>query len=209
VTFDPHGPPPLPPPPPPSHPMQLNFFLKLHHILGNIYAKFQPWVRHMVCQLFPGCPLLSGGTADVQMTGPEHRPGIGSLRLYWRASIYVRAQAILPLHTAMLTVGLAEEAMHATRQGACSCPNIGHLAQLSSMRSTLLSTQTTCTQGIPGGSAELQVHLLGRQRLHGTGHHVRTTLMWPACHNPHSSCSCWRRAHQGTPDLKNLLALMQ
>jgi hypothetical protein len=53
-----------PPPPPPSHPMQLNFFLKLQHILGNIYAKFQPWVRHMVCQLFPGqlfpghgCPL--------------------------------------------------------------------------------------------------------------------------------------------------------
>jgi hypothetical protein len=51
-------PPPLPPPSPPSHPMQLNFFLKLHHILGSIYAKFQPWVRHMVCQLFPGCPLL-------------------------------------------------------------------------------------------------------------------------------------------------------
>jgi hypothetical protein len=51
------APPPPSPPPPPSHPMQLNFFLKLHHILGNIYAKFQPWVRHMVCQLFPGCPL--------------------------------------------------------------------------------------------------------------------------------------------------------
>jgi hypothetical protein len=44
---------------PPSPPNSSNaaHFLKLHHILGIIYARFQPWVRHMVCQLIPGCPL--------------------------------------------------------------------------------------------------------------------------------------------------------
>jgi hypothetical protein len=47
--------------------MQLNFFLKLHHILGNMYAKFQPWVRHMVCQLFPGCPLGRGDASPYGM----------------------------------------------------------------------------------------------------------------------------------------------
>jgi hypothetical protein len=59
VTLDHLGPYPLPSSPPfPSHPIHLIFFLEIHHVIIIIYAKFQSHVRHDVCQLFPGCPLV-------------------------------------------------------------------------------------------------------------------------------------------------------